>query len=128
MSLRPNIELADAPAANPDPTGVFASIKAFFDGMGKPAVQQETQEEPKTPPAPAAPEFDGTAFAAFGTLITQMAASVNALATSTEASITTLTADLKKVADTLENTPANGGFTQRSPATGGGANDVRTDC
>lgn len=127
-ALEFNLELADAPAANPDPTGVFASIKAFFDGMGKTAVQQESQEEPKTPAVPAAPAADQASFAAIGALMTQMATSVNALATSTQASITTLTADLKKVTDTLENTPANGGFTQRSPATGGNVNEVRTDC
>lgn len=111
-------ELEQTPAANPDPTGVFASIKAFFDGMGKGGAQQQSQEEPKTPPAPAAPEFDGTAFAAFGALMTQMATSVTELANSTTASVATLTADLKKVADTLEATPAHG-FTQRERATGG---------
>lgn len=127
------LELAEAPQANPDPTGVFASIKSFFDGMGKPAGQnaigqQESQEEPKTPLVPAAPSADQAGFAAIGALMTQMATSVNELATSTKASITTLTADLKKVTDTLENTPANGGFTQRSPATGGNVNEARTDC
>ncbi|MES2300569.1 MAG: GPO family capsid scaffolding protein [Pseudomonadota bacterium] len=125
------LELAEAPAANSDPTGVFASIKAFFDGMGKGAggmaAQQESQEEPKMPPPPAAPEFDGTAFAAIGALMTQMATSVTELANGTNASIATLTADLKKVTETLEATPAHG-FTQRVLATGGNANEVRTDC
>lgn len=122
------LELAEAPAANPDPTGVFASIKAFFDNFGKPAAgQEQSQEEPKTPPAPAAPEFDGTAFAAFGGMIAQMATSVTELANGTNASIALLKADLKTVSDKLEATPAHG-FTQRQPATGGGVNEVRTDC
>lgn len=121
------LELEEAPTANPDPTGVFASIKAFFDNMGKPASgQQESQDPPATPPV--APAADHANMAAIGALMTQMATSVNELATSTNASIATLTADLKTVADKLETVPANGGFTQRHPATGGGANEVRTDC
>ncbi len=121
-------ELADAPAANPDPTGVFASIKAFVEGLGKPAAaQQQSQEEPKTPPAPAAPSADQAGFAAMATLMTQMATSVTTLANTTKASIDTLTADLKKVSDTLEATPLHG-FTQRKPATGGQVNEARTDC
>lgn len=121
------LELEEAPAANPDPTGVFASIKAFFDNFGKPASgQQESQETPATPPV--APAADQANMAAFGALMTQMASSVTELATSTNASIATLTADLKTVADKLETVPANGGFTQRQPATGGGANEARTDC
>lgn len=121
------LELAEAPAANPDPTGVFASIKAFFDNFGKSAGQQQSQEEPKTPPAPSAPEFDGTAMAAFGAIMTQMATSVTELASGTSASIASLKADLKSVSDKLEATPAHG-FTQRQLATGGGVNEVRTDC
>lgn len=128
------LELADEPQANPDPTGVFASIKAFFDGMGKPAVQQQSQEEPKTPAAPAAPEMDGTAFAAFGAILTQMASSITELSNTTRTSVEKLNADVKAVTDKLEATPATGaglgqnGFTQRSPATGGNVNGERTDC
>lgn len=130
------LELADEPAANPDPTGVFASIKAFFDGMGKgnAVLQQESQEQPKTPSAPAAPEIDGTAFAAFGAILTQMATSITELSNSTKASIDKLTTDVKTVTDTLEATPAvvpgtnAQGFVQRPLATGGGANATRTDC
>lgn len=125
-ALEFSLELADAPAPNPDPTGVYATIKAFFEGMGKPAVQQHAQEEPKTPPAPVAPEFDGTAFAAFGAAMTQIATSVNTLANSTNASIATLSAGLKEVTDKIDAIPANGGFTQRPPSTGGGA-EIRAE-
>lgn len=130
------LELAEAPQANPDPTGVFASIKAFFDGMkpGTPAAQQQSQEEPKTPAAPAAPALDNAAFAALGTMMTQMATSVTELSNSTRASVEKLTADVKAVVDKLENTAAvapgtgTNGFTRRTPATGGNVAGERTDC
>lgn len=126
----------EAPASNPDPTGVFASIKAFFDGMkpsGQNGAQQQSQEEPKTPPAPAAPEFDGTSFAAFGAILTQMATSVTELSNSTKASIDKLTTDVKAVTDKLEATPAPGaglnanGFMQRTAATGGNATGLKAE-
>jgi hypothetical protein len=126
------LELAEAPVVNADPTGVFASIKAFFDGM-KPGAQQQSQEEPKTPPAPAAPEFDGTSFAAFGAILTQMATSVTELSNTTKASIDKLTTDVKAVTDKLEATPATGaglnanGFMQRTAATGGNATGLKAE-
>jgi len=128
------LELAEPPAANPDPTGVMASAKAFFDRFLNGGQQQESQEEPKTPVTPAAPTLDNAAFAALGTMMTQMATSITELATNTNASITALTTDLKAVTDKLEATPAGGpgtnaqGFTQRAPATGGNVNGERTDC
>lgn len=127
---------ADEPQANPDPTGVFASIKAFFDGMkpgGQSAGQQQSQQEPVTPPAPAAPEFDGTAFAAFGAILTQIATSVTELSTKSGAAIEKLTTDLKAVTDKLEASPATGpgtnaqGFTQRAPATGGNVTGLKAE-
>lgn len=126
------LELADEPAANPDPTGVFASIKAFFDGMGKssaPAAQQQLQQLPAEQLTPAAPAADASGFAAIGAMMTQMATAVTELSNSTKTSIEKLTADMKSVTDKLEATPApNGGFTQRTPATGGNVNAERTDC
>lgn len=141
-ALECQIELAEEAPANPDPTGpdptgVFASIKAFFDGLGKPAAsaaQQQSQEEPAAPPAPSAPSSDAASFAAIGALMTQMAASVTELATRTNAAIAQLTADLKAVNDKLEAAPAMApgtnpqGFTLRAPATGGAVNAARTDC
>lgn len=124
------LELDDAPAApSADPTGVFGAMKAFFENFGKPAapaVQQQSQE-PKPPAEPAAPAADAAGFATIGAMMTQMATAVNELATTTKASIDTLTADLKAVTDQLEKTPPST-FTPRPPATGGGANEVRTDC
>ncbi len=128
------LELAEEAQANPDPTGVLASAKAFFDRFINGGQQQESQEEKKDPPPPAAPEFDGATFAALGVFMNQMAASVTELATSTKASIDKLTTDLKTVTDKLEATAATGpgtnaqGFTQRTPATGGIVNETRTDC
>lgn len=124
----------EAPEVNPDPTGLLASLKAFCDRLVSGGPQQESQQQPVTPPAPAAPEIDGTAMAAFGTMLTQMATTVTELATSTKASVEKLTTDIKTVADKLEATPAltpgsnAQGFTQRAPATGGNVNAERTDC
>lgn len=129
------LELAEAEAPNADPTGLFASAKAFFDkfvGTPAPAGQQEQeqqQQEPQAPAAPAAPALDNAAFAALGAMVTQMATTVSDLATSSKASIERLTADLKTVTDKLDATPAPAGsFTQRSPATGGNQAGERTDC
>lgn len=128
------LELADEPIANPDPTGVLGSIKAFFDGMrGGNAAQQQSQEEPKTPPAQCAPELDGTAFAAFGAILTQLSTTVTELSTTTKTSIDKLTTDLKTVSDKLEATPAitpgsnPQGFTQRTLATGGNVTGIKAE-
>lgn len=132
-AIEADLVIEEAPAANPDPTGVLASAKAFFDRFVK-GGQQEAQEQQDTPPPPAAPELDGTAMAAFGAVLTQLATTVTELATSTKASIATLTTDIKTVADKLEATPATHagtnaqGFTRRPLATGGNVNAARTDC
>lgn len=136
-AIEADLQIEEAPEVNADPTGVLASAKAFFDRFisgGQNAGQQESQQEPVTPPAPAAPELDGTAIAAFGAIITQMATTVTELATRTNASIDKLTGDLKAVSDKLEAIPATTpgsnpqGFTQRPLATGGNVNAARTDC
>lgn len=135
-AIEADLQIEETPAANPDPTGVFASIKAFFDGMksgGQSAGQQQSQQEPVTPPALAAPEFDGTAFAAFGAILTQIATSVTELSTKSGAAIEKLATDLKAVTDKLEATPATGpgtnaqGFTQRAPATGGNVTGLKAE-
>ncbi|MFN3425750.1 MAG: GPO family capsid scaffolding protein [Novosphingobium meiothermophilum] len=135
------IVLAEEPAANsdpagPDPTGVFASIKAFFDGLGKPAAQAPAAPAADAPAEPAAPAPapDAASFAAIGALMTQMATSVTELANGTKAEIEKLTADVKALAEKLEGTPAAvpgtnaQGFVQRAAATGGNVNAARTDC
>jgi hypothetical protein len=132
-AIEAELVIDEAPAANPDPTGVLASAKAFFDRFisgGK----QEQKEPVVVVEPPVTPELDGTAMAAFGAIITQMATTVTELATSTKASIDKLTSDVKTVADKLEATPAivpgsnPQGFTQRPLATGGNVNAARTDC
>lgn len=128
------IVLAEEPAANPDPTGVFASIKAFFDGLGKPSAQAPAAPAADAPAEPAAPAPDAASFAAIGALMTQMATSVTELANGTKAEIARLTADVKALAEKLEGTPAAvpgtnaQGFVQRAAATGGNVNAARTDC
>lgn len=130
-AIEADLQIEEAPEVNADPTGVLASAKAFFDRFISGGQQQESQQQPVTPPPPAAPEIDGTAMAAFGAVLTQMATTVTELATSTKASIATLTTDIKTVADKLEAIPApNGnpqGFTQRSLATGGNVTGIKAE-
>ena len=132
-AIEAELVIDEAPAANPDPTGVLASAKAFFDRFIS-GGQQEQKEPVVVVEPPVTPELDGTAMAAFGAIITQMATTVTELATSTKASIDKLTSDVKTVADKLEATRAivpgsnPQGFTQRPLATGGNVNAARTDC
>lgn len=129
-AIEAELVIEEAPAANLDPTGVLASAKAFFDRFIS-GGQQEPQQEPVTPRAPAVPEIDGTAMAAFGAIITQMATTVTELATTTKASIATLTTDIKTVADKLDAIPTpNGnpqGFIQRPMATGGNVTGIKAE-
>lgn len=115
---------------NPDPTGIFATIKgmlAQFTGNTSPSQQPQAQQEPAgDPPAPPAPQADG-ALAAFGVLVGQLTSAFEASSKETAAQITKLTADLAGLRTSLENEP-NGQFTRRDPATGGLTNAVRTDC
>lgn len=132
-AIEAELVIDEAPAANPDPTGVLASAKAFFDRFIS-GGQQEQKEPVVVVEPPVTPELDGTAMAAFGAIITQMATTVTELATRTNASIDKLTGDLKAVSDKLEAIPATTpgsnpqGFTQRPLATGGNVNAARTDC
>lgn len=132
-AIEADLQIEEAPEINADPTGVLASAKAFFDRFIS-GGQQEQKEPVVVVEPPVTPELDGTAMAAFGAIITQMATTVTELATSTKASIDKLTSDVKSVADKLEATPAivpgsnPQGFTQRPLATGGNVNAARTDC
>ncbi|MFS0849629.1 GPO family capsid scaffolding protein [Novosphingobium panipatense] len=121
------IEFESGVQPEADPTGILASAKAFLDRFtktGEPAPQVQTPPAVVTPPAPAAPQ--GDALAAFGVLIGQMASTVDKLATSTDAGLNKLTADLTALTTKVDAAPVSG-FTQRPPATGGAA-EVRTDC
>lgn len=125
------IELAEEAPVNPDPTGIFASIKGLLEGFtGKPKV--ETPAAPLTPPAvtPGTETGDATAFTALGALIGQLTGVVENMS----GQIATITASTKATADklatveaTIEATP-HGSYRQRPPATGGGDGGETTDC
>lgn len=114
-------------AVNPDPTGIFASLRGIMDRFKapEPAALQLSQAAPVVPPAApvAAPSGD---LAAFGLMLGQMATSLDGYAKATSGTLTKLTADLAALTTKVDATP-NGSFTQRTPATGGAAT-VRTDC
>ena len=119
------IELAEEAPANPDPTGIFASIKGMLDKFT--GGQQQSQEAPAKEPAAPPAQAEAGALAAFGVAIGHIAASVDKFATESAAQIAALTAKVGTIEQTLEKAPAPD-FRQRPPATGGGANEVRTDC
>ncbi|MYL96445.1 phage capsid protein [Novosphingobium sp. FGD1] len=120
---------AEQPGAEPDPTGILASAKAFFDRFTK--APETVQQQGQTPPqgqSPAAPATapQGDAMAAFGMMFAQMSTTLDKIATDSTAGLAKLTADLAALTTKVDAAPA-GNFTQRQPATGGAAT-VRTDC
>ncbi len=116
------IELVEDPAAA-DPTGIFASVKALLDKFTPVA---PTKVEPAPAQAALEPGVDASAFAALGTVMTQLATGMDKLAADNTAALLALRTELDGFKVNIENTPASG-FTQRPPATGdnGGA---RADC
>ncbi|WP_225206225.1 GPO family capsid scaffolding protein [Novosphingobium huizhouense] len=129
------IELADeTPAVNPDPTGIFASIKGLLDGFtGKPK-ESTPAGAPAAEPAATTPAVqpgpDAAAFTALGALIGQLTGVVENMSgqIATVAASTKATADkLAALESTIEATP-HGTYRQRPAATGGEGNGVRTDC
>lgn len=125
-----SIEVEDDNEVNPDPTGIFASIKGMLDRFtGQPAGQQAQQhsQEQQQQEEPSAPQADGNAMAAFGVMIGQLSTAVQTSTKATGEQIAKLTADLAALTTKVEAAPS-GTFTKRDPATGGGENAVRTDC
>lgn len=109
---------AEQPEADPDPTGLFASAKAFFDRF---TAKTEEPAPPVTPPPPPAADpatFSGEGMAALGAMLGQMTTAINKVSTDTTAGMAKLTADLTALATKVDATPERN-FTQRTPATGG---------
>lgn len=118
------VEEAD-PAAAADPTGVFAAIKTFFDGLSAraaPAAADPAQNPPADPPAPAA-DASVTALAA---LVGQLAATTQAFIQTQTKAQADLSADLAALKATMEAAPA-GNHSARPAATGGDAAAVKTE-
>lgn len=125
-----SIEIDEASPVDPDPTGIFASIKGMLDkitGQGGGQQAQQHAQEQQQQEEPNAPQADGNALAAFGVMIGQLSTAVQASTRETREQVTKLTADLAALTTKVEAAPA-GTFTQREPALGGGENAVRTDC
>lgn len=129
------IELADeAPAVNPDPTGIFATLKGLLEGFtGKPKTEAPAvAATPGTPPVAniGTETGEATAFAAFGAILGQVTSVVETMSgqvATIVASTKAVTERLAKVEETIEATP-HGSFRQRPSATGGQSNGIRTDC
>lgn len=117
------IELAEVPA---DPTtGLFAKISAFVDSLsGKPEEKPAAITPPAADPAPGE---SAAAFAQIGTMMTEMATTMQAFIKSSGERHTALETQVKSFAELLEKTPAHQ-FQQRQPATGGNADTIKTDC
>ena len=117
------IELEDMAPADPDPTGMFASIRGLLEkltGQGAAPQVEETPEPPKSAPQ------NGDAMAAFGLVLGQLTSAVQASNTAGAARMDRFATDLAALTEKVESVPA-APFTQRQPATGG-ADAVRTDC
>jgi hypothetical protein len=115
-ALETAIELVDDEPANPDPTGVFASIKAMLDkfsGQPEPKKEELKKEEPA-----AAPAADAAAFAAFAGLIGGLAETVQKSAAGTATALSAIRADVDGLKKQAEDTPENI-YRQRQLATGG---------
>lgn len=121
------LEFADDAPANPDPTGIFASIKGLVEKLTgtptAPVAQQESQE-PKDPVTPPQPE--ASAFAAFGLALGEIASAVQKLSVETTTALTAIGTRLTKVETDIEAAPKTV-FTPR-PLANGGATHAKTDC
>lgn len=125
----PGEALAAEPApANPDPTGIFASIKGLLDKFtpAPAATQMTTESESKPAAGESTPAAADPSIAALATVVGQLAATTQAFIAQTTTAQAKLSADLEAVKTGLEATPANG-FTPRPVATGG-QGEARTDC
>jgi len=117
---------ADLAAQNPDPTGIFASIKSLIDKF-TPGAAPAAEPDPAADPAPAAePPAADPSITALATLVGQLAATTQAFIAQTTGTHAKLSADLEALKTTLESTPS-GTFTPRPVATGG-EGGARTDC
>ncbi len=118
------IELVEDAPANPDPTGIFASIKGLLEKFSPAA--------PVTPPViapaadPATPPAAGD-FATLGAAIGLMASGIDKMGQASAASTAAMTARLEKIETQLATIPAPNQL-NRPPATGVSANFVATDC
>lgn len=126
------IELIGEGKADADPTGLFASMKKFFDGLGGPAAVAPAQAAPavavtgtEAKPATPAAAPDGN-FAQVAALLGQVTATLQTFVAQS--------ADAQAKADTrfaaieakLESTPATG-FVQRPVGTGGNADVIQAE-
>lgn len=125
------IELIDDAQAQADPTGVFASVKRFFDGLGTPgAPATAPAAAPAAPAAPAAAPAQSAApldqFTQMVALFGQLTTTVQGFVTAQQAENKKLTADLAALTAKMEGTTVPG-FNARPPATGGDASAIKTE-
>lgn len=123
-AIESDIQIEDAAAAATaaDPTGVFASIKAFVTSL-TPAAPKVEEKPAETPPAAAT---DPAGVTALATLVGQLATTVQGFVTQSAADATALRGEFATLKTEIENTPATG-FKAR-PAATGGENAAKTDC
>lgn len=106
------IELAEAPA---DPTtGLFAKIAAFVDSLSG-----KGEEKPAPVEQPAADAPGAAQFAQIGTMMTEMAGTLQGFIKASDQRHAALEKQVTSFAELLEKTPAQQFQQQRQPATGG---------
>ncbi|KQM79364.1 hypothetical protein ASE70_05710 [Sphingomonas sp. Leaf22] len=127
-ALEADIALDDAN----DPTGMFASMKAMFDGFASKFAKGDDKPAETTPPAPPAGGTGGKEpandnFAAFATQLGDtMTQALAAAITPLNATVTSIQTELSALKTKVETTQAPDTFS-RKPATGG-SGAVLTDC
>lgn len=117
-----SIEIATATVDDEAAKGMFAKIAAFVDTL---TAKKEEPAAPVVVEPTAAPDL-AKSFAAIGETLTAMASTMQTFMSASATRAAAHETEMQAVKDLLEKTPANG-FT-RQPATGGGVNEVRTDC
>lgn len=121
LELVDDVAAADAAAAA-DPTGVFSSIKAFFDRLSPPALSVVEPAQLDAPPAASDPE---PAVVALATLVGQLAATTQGFIQAQTKAHADLSADLAALKSALEEKPS-GNHAARPPATGGDPAKIKT--
>lgn len=124
VATETTIEMEQEEQANPDPTGVFASIKGLFDRLAAPQ-QQEAQIE--TPPAKQEQQQpSGAEFAAFGAAMSQIAGAVDKLAANTAQSMAALQGEFATLKEQVNSTPQSGHHS-RPLSTGAESAGIKTE-
>lgn len=125
-ALETSVDLIDDRQVDPDPTGAFASVRKFFDGLVASAPAAPAPAPAAGDPAPAPAAAIDPNFTALAGVVGQLATTVQGFITQQQQDNDALRTDLADLKTKLEAAPAPG-FTARPLATGG-QSGAKTDC